>query len=121
MAALDRAPTLRPAFTAADRALVQAVHATLQQIGFEAVLVVDPEQGEVVYVGAEVGEVHWRAARTRGGNSVDLMNIANDFADFAGDQSVATLMDAFLAMTDRMRSVLAEVAALGAPVAARAA
>src|ERR1700676_1530216 len=106
MTAFVRSPMLRPPFTPDDREFLDAVYSKLQRIGLEAGLVVDPAQGEVIYVGACIGEMHWRAARTLDGAVVELTNIDDDRGGFVGNQSVLTLRDAFATIVGRMHAAL---------------
>jgi hypothetical protein len=116
-----RLSILRPPFARDDRGLLDAVHTKLQQIGFEAALVFDQEQGEVIYVGACIGELHWRAARTFDGDAVEISRMADDHGRFVGDQIVSTLRDGFAAIVGGMQVVLAEVSSIVSPTAAKTA
>jgi hypothetical protein len=121
MVALARLSLLRPPFTRDDREFLGAAHMTLQRIGFEAVLVIDPAQGEVIYVGPCIGETHWRAARTLGGDAVEITRIDEDRARFVGDRVVPTLRDALAIIIEEVQVTLAEVTGMATPMIARAA
>ena len=121
MVALARLSLLRPPFTSDDRAFLDAVDTKLQQIGFEAVLVIDPAQGEIIYVGACIGEMHWRVARTLGGDAVEITRIYDDRNSFVGDQVVSTLREAVAAIIAEMQVILTEVSATASCLVAIAA
>jgi hypothetical protein len=121
MVAVARLSILRPPFSPDDRGLLDAVNTKLQRIGFEAVLVFDPAQGEVIYIGAYIGESHWRAARTVEGDAVEVSRMVDDRVRFVGDQIVPTLRDAFAAIIGGVQVILAEVSSMATSVIAKTA